>query len=63
VIEAVTGTPIEQELQQRIFGPLALGATSFPSGLSVDGPFVHGYLGGTPEFPTGGSSLLESRRC
>ena len=59
VIEAVTGKPIEQELQQRIFGPLALGATSFPSGLSVDGPFVHGYLGGTPEFPAGGSSLLD----
>jgi D-alanyl-D-alanine carboxypeptidase len=55
VIEAVTGTPIEQELQQRIFGPLALGATSFPSGLSVDGPFVHGYLGD----PAGGSSLLD----
>ena len=59
VIEAATGKPIEQELQQRIFGPLALGATSFPTGLSVDGPFVHGYLGGTPEFPTPGSSFLD----
>ena len=59
MIEAATGKPIEQELQQRIFGPLALGATSFPTGLSVDGPFVHGYLGGTPEFPTPGSSFLD----
>jgi D-alanyl-D-alanine carboxypeptidase len=59
VIETVTGKTIEQELQQRILGPLALGATSFPSGVSVEGPFVHGYLGGTPEFPAGASGLLD----
>jgi D-alanyl-D-alanine carboxypeptidase len=45
VIEAVTGHKLADELQTRIFGPLALGATSFPTGISIDGSFAHGYIG------------------
>ena len=45
VVEAVTGQKLADELQSRIFGPLALDATSFPTGISIDGSFAHGYLG------------------
>jgi D-alanyl-D-alanine carboxypeptidase len=45
VVEAVTGQKLAGELQSRIFGPLALDATSFPTGISIDGSFAHGYLG------------------
>jgi D-alanyl-D-alanine carboxypeptidase len=44
VIEAVTGHKLAGELQTRILGPLALGATSFPTGISIDGSFAHGYV-------------------
>lgn len=44
VIEAVTGRTLGQELQDRIFGPLRLGATSFPSEISVEPGFAHGYV-------------------
>jgi D-alanyl-D-alanine carboxypeptidase len=45
VVEAVTGHQLADELQNRIFGPLALDATSLPTGTSIDGSFAHGYLG------------------
>jgi D-alanyl-D-alanine carboxypeptidase len=45
VVEAVTGQKLAGELQSRIFGPLALDATSFPTGISIDGSFAHGYVG------------------
>lgn len=55
VIEAVTGHELTQELQTRIFGPLALRATSFPSGISIDGSLAHGYVRLTP-----GASLIDA---
>jgi D-alanyl-D-alanine carboxypeptidase len=45
VIEVVTGHKLADEFQTRIFEPLALDATSFPMGTSIDGAFAHGYLG------------------
>jgi D-alanyl-D-alanine carboxypeptidase len=45
VIETVTGTPLEQQLRERIFAPLSLKATSFETGTDVAGRFVHGYVG------------------
>ncbi len=45
VVEAVTGTPIEQQLRERIFEPLGLDATSFPSRTAIDGDYAHGYIG------------------
>ena len=43
VIEAITGRPLDQVLQERIFGPLRLAATSFPTAISVGPGFAHGY--------------------
>jgi D-alanyl-D-alanine carboxypeptidase len=45
VVEAVTGAPIGEELERRIFAPLRLGHTSFPSGLGIAGRHAHGYVG------------------
>jgi D-alanyl-D-alanine carboxypeptidase len=45
VVEAAVGTPLDQQLQQRIFDPLALTATSFPTGARIDGAHAHGYVG------------------
>jgi D-alanyl-D-alanine carboxypeptidase len=55
VIEAVTGKKLAEELQARIFAPLALGATSLPTGISIDGTFAHGYVSLAP-----GSSLIDA---
>jgi D-alanyl-D-alanine carboxypeptidase len=50
VAEAVTGKPLGQLLQERIFTPLALTSTSFPLVIELDATFVHGYvsLNGSP---------------
>jgi D-alanyl-D-alanine carboxypeptidase len=50
VAEAAAGKPLGQLLQERIFTPLALTATSFPLSIQLDPSFVHGYvrLGGSP---------------
>ena len=45
VVEAVTGTPLEQQLRERIFAPLSLKATAFETGTDVAGRFVHAYIG------------------
>jgi D-alanyl-D-alanine carboxypeptidase len=43
VVEAVTGKPLGQLLQERIFTPLGLTATTFPNDLVLGPDFVHGY--------------------
>jgi D-alanyl-D-alanine carboxypeptidase len=43
VIEAVTGEKLDQVLDERIFRPLRLRATSFPSDKSIQPPVAHGY--------------------
>jgi D-alanyl-D-alanine carboxypeptidase len=50
VVEAVTGKPLGQDLQERIFTPLNLTSTSFPLTIQLAPDFVHGYvkLEGTP---------------
>jgi D-alanyl-D-alanine carboxypeptidase len=50
VVEALTGEPLGQALQERIFTPLALTSTSFPLTIQLAPDFVHGYikLEGTP---------------
>ena len=45
VIEAATGNPLGDELQRRIFTPLALTATTFPSTIVLAPDFIHGYFG------------------
>ena len=44
VIEKATATPLEQELRERIFQPLALTHTSFPVVPTLPRPFARGYL-------------------
>jgi len=44
VTEAVTGKPLGQSLQERIFTPLGLTSTSFPLTIELAPDFVHGYV-------------------
>jgi D-alanyl-D-alanine carboxypeptidase len=44
-VEAVTGSTLGDELRNRIFAPLGLAATSFPTDTAIDGPHAHGYAG------------------
>ncbi len=49
VIQAVTHRAVAFELRDRIFRPLGLRQTSFPTGPTISGPHAHGYLFyGTP---------------
>jgi D-alanyl-D-alanine carboxypeptidase len=45
VVEAATGTTINSQLSRRLFRPLRLRATSFPSDTRVDGAHADGYIG------------------
>jgi D-alanyl-D-alanine carboxypeptidase len=45
VVEAVAGTTLERQLTDRLFRPLALDATSLPTGTSMPGHPAHGYIG------------------
>ena len=47
LIEAVTGHPLEQEFEQRIFQPLKLHDTSFPVSSALPQPHPRGYMFGT----------------
>lgn len=59
MVEAVTGTTLVQQLQARIFQPLALGATSFPTGPEIDGSHAHGYVG-EASLPGLGNQLVDA---
>jgi D-alanyl-D-alanine carboxypeptidase len=50
IVERVTGHTLRRELASRIFRPLGLGETSFPSSAKMPAPYAHGYtaLFGTP---------------
>jgi D-alanyl-D-alanine carboxypeptidase len=50
VVEAVDHKPLAQSLQERIFTPLNLTASSLPSAIELAPDFVHGYisLNGSP---------------
>src|SRR5262249_15532794 len=50
VVEAARGAPLGQGRQERIFTPLDLTSTSFPSTIELAPDFVHGYvrLAGSP---------------
>jgi len=44
IIEARTGNSLASELNRRIFKPLQLSRTSFPTTSHINGPHAHGYL-------------------
>ncbi len=60
IVEAATGNSIGTELRRRIFKPLGLDHTSYPTSSRMPGPYTHGYwvIGGpdpidfTPLSPT-----------
>jgi D-alanyl-D-alanine carboxypeptidase len=43
LIEMIEQKPIADVFRERIFAPLGLDGTSWPSGLGFPGPYVHGY--------------------
>ena len=43
IVEKATGNPLPAELQKRIFRPLRLHATSFPTTPRIAGRYSHGY--------------------
>jgi D-alanyl-D-alanine carboxypeptidase len=52
VIEEVTGSDVESEIQRRVIDRLKLEDTSFPGGPKIPGTFAHGYregAGGAPQ--------------
>jgi D-alanyl-D-alanine carboxypeptidase len=58
VAEAVTGKPLGQSLQERIFTPLGLTSTSFPLTIDLDVTFVHGYVRLVPGALTDATPVL-----
>jgi D-alanyl-D-alanine carboxypeptidase len=59
VVEKITRHSLGRELQARLFGPLALRATSYPAGARLGGRYAHGYLVGKPPLPVPRGSLLD----
>src|SRR5215218_8940156 len=55
VIEAATHKSLADNLQVRVFKPLGLRSTSYPSGTTIGDRFAHGYLVSRPplRFPAG----------
>ena len=43
IVEKITGTPLGIELKRRIFQPLRLRETSYPTKPGLKSPFAHGY--------------------
>jgi len=43
IVEAVTGNSLASELDSRIFRPLGLRATAFPTSPLIANPYAHGY--------------------
>ena len=55
IVEAATGTPLEQQLRSRLFDPLGLGSTSYVPQVDTSGTLVHGFIGSQtiPGVPAG----------
>ena len=43
MVEGATGETYEDQLEERVFGPLGLDNTDLPSGTNLEEPFIHGY--------------------
>jgi D-alanyl-D-alanine carboxypeptidase len=44
IVETITGRSIGAELRRRIFAPLGLARTSYPTSSEIAGRYVHGYI-------------------
>ncbi len=49
MVAAVDGTPYDQSLIARVYGPLGLTGTSLPVGIELPTPFTHGYQPDPPD--------------
>jgi D-alanyl-D-alanine carboxypeptidase len=58
IVEAITGQPYGQALEQIVFGPAGLNQTSFPTKLALPKPFIHGYVVEPGEKPIDVSTFL-----
>jgi D-alanyl-D-alanine carboxypeptidase len=58
IVEAITGQPYGQALEQIVFGPAGLRQTSFPTKLALPKPFIHGYVVEPGEEPLDVSTFL-----
>ncbi|KOU99915.1 beta-lactamase [Streptomyces sp. XY511] len=52
LVEKVSGQPLHTYLQQHVFAPAGLDATSLPTGAEITSPYVHGYTNFTPDGAT-----------
>ena len=58
IVEALTGKPYGAALREIVFGPARLRQTSFPTGVALPRPFIHGYLTDPPGPPVDVSTFL-----
>jgi D-alanyl-D-alanine carboxypeptidase len=59
VVEAVTGRPLAEQLEQRLFRRLALRSTSYPTRTAIGGRFAHGYVVSRPPIPRPRGTLID----
>jgi D-alanyl-D-alanine carboxypeptidase len=58
IAEKVTGQAYGTLLREYVFGPLGLSRTSFPTGVALPRPFIHGYVTAPREHPQDVSTVL-----
>jgi D-alanyl-D-alanine carboxypeptidase len=58
MIEAATGRPYEEVLQEKVYGALGLANTSLPPDVTMPTPFIHGYEVDPPNPPNDGTDLF-----
>jgi D-alanyl-D-alanine carboxypeptidase len=58
IVEAITGQPYGQALEEIVFAPAQLRRTSFPTKPALPKPFIHGYVVEPGEAPTDVSTFL-----
>ncbi|MGO4456557.1 serine hydrolase domain-containing protein [Streptomyces sp. M-16] len=52
LVEKISGQPLHTYLQQHVFAPAGMDATSLPTGAEITGPYVHGHTNFTPDGAT-----------
>lgn len=63
LIEKITGKPVWEVFQERIFDPLKLNNTSWPQGLFLPVPYTHGYTRQTPDGSMGDATYYNPSWC
>ncbi|MFG2880588.1 serine hydrolase domain-containing protein [Streptomyces sp. NPDC048337] len=49
LVEKISGQPLHTYLEQHVFEPAGLDATSLPTGAAIPSPYIHGYTNLTPD--------------